>query len=132
MKVIDSVQEMYKVSLWHPRRIHSSRMLTARFSGRLSCTHAPPPHPCRAQPSLATHAPLPNTPLCHACHPFTMHASLCHASPFHHASIHALLCHACSPCHTCPPPPDRMTETETILKLLPCPKLFLRALINDN
>ena len=75
--------------------MHSCRMRTACFSGRLSCTHpithAPPCHtspathaPCHAHPHHAC-LPLPCMP------PFTMHA------PF---TVHAPLYHACSLCHT--------------------------------
>ena len=41
------------------KRIHASRMRTARFCGHLSCTRVPlPPY---------THVPLPCMPPCHAC-----------------------------------------------------------------
>ena len=60
--------------------------------------------------SLATHAPWPRTPPCHACSPAT-HAP-CHACPLPHMPP---AMHASSPCpcmppvmhlpgHTCPPP----------------------------
>ena len=69
-------------------RMHSSRMRTARFSGRLSCTHAPPNS-------------LPCMPPLLSCTPFTTHAPLAMHSPLPHThpsfATHAL-------------PPNRITD----------------------
>ena len=97
-------------------------MCTTRFSGCLSCMHA----------RLATHALL------------AMHASLSRiptlcTPPATHAP-----CNSCPPCHACPPmphmppchahapptthaPPHRQNDWHTLLKILSCPRLRLRA-----
>ena len=104
------------------RRMHSSRMRTARFSGRLSCHACPTPLPCT--PSY--HAcPLPCTPSCHACPP-------CHTHHAHPAATHAPYAHllpCMSPmhtsCHACPPPwTEWLTDKR---KNITFPQLRLRA-----
>ena len=55
-------------------------MLTARFSGRISCMYAPPCHACPppcTPPSM--HTPFHACPLCHACPPIP---SPCKHGPF--------------------------------------------------
>ena len=47
-------------------RLHSSRMRTARFSGRFSCTHAPLPH------TFPSATPLPYMPPLFAAHPLPL------------------------------------------------------------
>ena len=79
--------------------MHSCRIRTACFSGRLSCTHPHhsfPPPPCHTCPLPCTSPPcMP---------PFTMHASLHHICPIHHtcSPLHARpLCQTHFPlCHT--------------------------------
>ena len=70
-------------------RMHSSRMRTARCSGRLSC------HTC---PTCHTHTPC-HTPPCHACPPATH--TPCHACPLPHPSAMP------------PPLVDRQTPVKT-------------------
>ena len=75
--------------------MHSSRMRTTRFSGRLSC-HAPP------KPHMPPHVMYTPTPP----HPH-------HACPL--PCMPPLPCHAHPPCHTCPrhAPPLLWTEGMT-------------------
>ena len=101
--------------------MHSSRMRTARCSGRLSChagplppCHAclpPPPciSPCHACPP-AMHTLLPCTPYCHA-HPLPCMPSCHTCPPTTHAPCHAHPHHTHILCHACPPPPCGQTHT---------------------
>ena len=72
--------------------VHSSRMRTVRFSGRLSYL-LPCMPPCHACPT--THVPQPCMPPMHvpATHASMAIQSPCHVCPLPHMSL----------CHTCPP-----------------------------
>ena len=65
------IMQIFTINLFKTR-MHCSGMRTVRFSGRLSCAHAPPP---------LSHMPLPSTP------PLPYMPPLCHACPLHHANI---------------------------------------------
>ena len=120
-------------------------MRTSRFSGHLSCTHAPPPpcHTCCPAMHTPCHAhPLPYT------HPY--HTPPCHTHPTTHAP-----CHTCPPCHPSPcmppsfamhfpftmhtpplshmPPPHLWTDGMIhACENITFPQLLLRAVININ
>ena len=106
-----------------PTGMHSSRMRTARsLTISHSICHV---HPPATRPSCHTCPPTMNAPH-HACPlphtPPTMHAPppcmpLCHAHPA--PTTHAPPCHGRPPCG--------QNSWQTLLKILPCPKLRLRA-----
>ena len=127
-------------------RMHSSRMHTARFSGCLSCTHAPLPctppcmppfhHACPLCPPLlpCTHAPLPCTPPCmppfhHACPlcppllPFARHTPLPCTPPLCMPPLPHI---PPSPCIPCPLWTEWLTDR---YKNITFPQLRLRAVI---
>ena len=129
-------------------RMHSSRMRTAR-SLTVSChilCMPPPPH--NHTPPPAIHAPCNHTcPPNHTSPPTTMHPPATMHAPSNYAppaTMHTPRNHACPPTtmhappqphmppsnHACPPAtthPPPWTEWQTGVKILPCPKLRLRA-----
>ena len=91
-------------------------------------------HPLPHTPAM--HASHNAHPPCHACpHPLPyMPSFTTHAPPF---TMHAPLHHACSPSPYMPipfamhaPTPGK-NDWHTLLKILPCPKLRLQAVITD-
>ena len=79
-------------------RMHSNRMCTARFSGRFSCTHAPPCHAhphCHACYHLAMYAPWPSPP--------AMHVPPPHMAPW--PCMPLFIIHTPTLHHTCQPSP---------------------------
>ena len=98
--------------------------------------HPPPCMPPTMHTPPAIHGPPPHTPP-------TMHAFLPCMTPTMHAPLpHKSLHHACPPAMHAPPLPHTHTlpcmphcgqnSWHTLLRILPCPKLRLRAVIIHN
>ena len=75
------------------------------------------------------HVPPAMHTSCHACHP--CHILSCTLPPTMHATptMHNL-CHAHPPCT--PPSSSGQNDGHTLLKILPCPKLRLRVVVNNG
>ena len=130
--------------------MHSSRMRTAIFGGRLSCTHTPPamhalpcmplPHtpPTMYAPTIHAYPlpcspPSPSMPPISPCTPFTIPAPFHHKCPPFTMSAPPLghtcpLCDAHSPSLPCMPQPPPWTEWQRLVKTLLSTQLLFRAL----
>ena len=122
----------------HSSRMHTAGSLTVSCPPWQPCT-PPQPHMPPWQPHMTQQPCMP---------PTTMHTPQSCMPPRNHtcplAIAHALCNHACPPAtmhappqpcmppgnHACPP--CGQNSWHTLLKILPCPKLLLRAVIKVN
>ena len=93
-------------------------MRTARFSGHLSCTHAPLPH-----------VPLPHTSPCHTCPFHACPPAKCAPLP-HTSPCHAYPLHACLPCTHAPL--CEQNDWQTDVKTLPSRNFVCEVVMDMN